>query len=53
MTATDKNVLALAKSKSNHEYAYAFGFVWAYLTREQKENLDKIAMEILAEMESN
>ena len=51
---TDQNIIALAKAKvSGSPYPYAFGFVWAMLTKEQKEELDKWAVEMLAEMDSN
>lgn len=50
---TENNVLALAEARGGDaKYAYAFGFVWAMLTPEQKETLDRYALEIL-EKEGN
>lgn len=33
-------------------YAYAFGFVWTFLKKEQKAEIERMAAEMLAELET-
>lgn len=50
---TYANLMALAEAQGGvGAYAYAFGFVWTFLKKEQKAEIERMAAEMLAELET-